>query len=275
MVVADIIRANLTVARAVLGPVSRLRSGFVHVPLDLRSVDLRLGNVCNLRCRMCSPQSSKALLGEFAAAARLDDGEPWKVSILGDPLTTLGKAGPRVERELPLPGAAGVQEDLTEAVRERDFARAINNLRLLGRDADAAELLDGVLRQDRAALTPDAALAGLGSALFVGDLATLVGAYQVAQPRLGAEEAVRRDGLWSARDMLWHALWPTLRTLNREQAQLLSLNLRTEVLVRDAGEAYDAVAAAVNKEAAGDVVARAARLATGESERRQVEQIGK
>lgn len=40
-------------------------------PLDLRSVDLRLGNVCNLRCRMCSPQSSKALLGEFAAAARL------------------------------------------------------------------------------------------------------------------------------------------------------------------------------------------------------------
>ncbi|MGE0040893.1 MAG: twitch domain-containing radical SAM protein [Vicinamibacterales bacterium] len=40
-------------------------------PLDLRSVDLRLGNVCNLRCRMCSPQSSKALIGEFAAAARI------------------------------------------------------------------------------------------------------------------------------------------------------------------------------------------------------------
>lgn len=40
-------------------------------PLDLRSVDLRLGNVCNLRCRMCSPQSSKALIGEFAAAVRL------------------------------------------------------------------------------------------------------------------------------------------------------------------------------------------------------------
>ncbi|MFP5378888.1 MAG: twitch domain-containing radical SAM protein [Vicinamibacteria bacterium] len=40
-------------------------------PLDLRSVDLRLGNVCNLRCRMCSPQSSKALLGEFAEVARL------------------------------------------------------------------------------------------------------------------------------------------------------------------------------------------------------------
>jgi hypothetical protein len=30
------------------------------------SVDLRLGNLCNLRCRMCSPVSSKALLREFA-----------------------------------------------------------------------------------------------------------------------------------------------------------------------------------------------------------------
>lgn len=37
-------------------------------PLDLRSADLRLGNLCNLRCRMCSPQSSKALIGEFAEA---------------------------------------------------------------------------------------------------------------------------------------------------------------------------------------------------------------
>ena len=37
-------------------------------PLTLTSLDLRLGNTCNLRCRMCSPQSSKALVGEFAAA---------------------------------------------------------------------------------------------------------------------------------------------------------------------------------------------------------------
>ena len=37
-------------------------------PLDLMSVDLRLGNLCNLRCRMCSPQSSRALIGEFATA---------------------------------------------------------------------------------------------------------------------------------------------------------------------------------------------------------------
>ena len=32
----------------------------------IRSVDLRLGNLCNLRCRMCSPISSKLLIPEFA-----------------------------------------------------------------------------------------------------------------------------------------------------------------------------------------------------------------
>jgi sulfatase maturation enzyme AslB (radical SAM superfamily) len=31
----------------------------------IRSIDLRLGNLCNLRCRMCSPLSSKALIGEW------------------------------------------------------------------------------------------------------------------------------------------------------------------------------------------------------------------
>lgn len=32
----------------------------------LRSVDIRLGNLCNLRCRMCSPISSRALVEESA-----------------------------------------------------------------------------------------------------------------------------------------------------------------------------------------------------------------
>jgi hypothetical protein len=36
------------------------------VCVEIRSADIRLGNVCNLRCRMCSPQSSKVLLAEWA-----------------------------------------------------------------------------------------------------------------------------------------------------------------------------------------------------------------
>jgi organic radical activating enzyme len=39
--------------------------GFSSLDL-IRSIDLRLGNLCNLRCRMCSPVSSKAMLNEWA-----------------------------------------------------------------------------------------------------------------------------------------------------------------------------------------------------------------
>ena len=38
--------------------------GAVSTPI--KTADIRLGNLCNLRCRMCSPQSSKALLPEWA-----------------------------------------------------------------------------------------------------------------------------------------------------------------------------------------------------------------
>ncbi|MBS1199729.1 MAG: cation antiporter [Proteobacteria bacterium] len=37
VVLADVVTANLRVARAVLGPVAHLRPGFARVPLDLRS----------------------------------------------------------------------------------------------------------------------------------------------------------------------------------------------------------------------------------------------
>jgi sulfatase maturation enzyme AslB (radical SAM superfamily) len=36
-------------------------------PQRYHYVDLRLGNLCNLRCRMCSPQASKLLVEEFGA----------------------------------------------------------------------------------------------------------------------------------------------------------------------------------------------------------------
>lgn len=214
----------------------------------------------------------------LGAAARLDDGEVWKINVLGDPLTTLGPTGPVVAREPDLPGAVDLQQDLSAAIKgdgPRDYRRALTDLLLMGRDKDGAELLAAVLSQDRDKLTPDAALAGLTCAFVAGDLNTFIDAYNIAQPRLAGEEAVARDGLWDARDMLWHALWPTLGTLNRERAQLLSLNLRAQTLARDAGEAYSAIANAVNKGAAHDVVARALRLARNDAERRQIEQIEK
>ncbi len=41
-----------------------------HAPTRIRSRDYRLGNLCNLRCRMCHPRASKLLLDEWNKIAR-------------------------------------------------------------------------------------------------------------------------------------------------------------------------------------------------------------
>lgn len=41
-----------------------------HAPVRIRSRDYRLGNLCNLRCRMCHPRASKLLLDEWNEIAR-------------------------------------------------------------------------------------------------------------------------------------------------------------------------------------------------------------
>jgi len=41
-----------------------------HAPVRIRSRDYRLGNLCNLRCRMCHPRASKLLMAEWNEVAR-------------------------------------------------------------------------------------------------------------------------------------------------------------------------------------------------------------
>ena len=42
-----------------------------YAPVHIRSRDYRLGNLCNLRCRMCHPRASKLLMDEWNKVARL------------------------------------------------------------------------------------------------------------------------------------------------------------------------------------------------------------
>jgi MoaA/NifB/PqqE/SkfB family radical SAM enzyme len=50
-------------------------------PQRYRYVDIRLGNVCNLRCRMCSPQASRLLDEDFQAIRGLPADNPWLASV--------------------------------------------------------------------------------------------------------------------------------------------------------------------------------------------------
>ncbi len=56
-----------------------------HAPIELiRSIDIRLGNRCNLRCRMCSPVSSRALLAEFASYHEVPTDDPRLTRLIGE-----------------------------------------------------------------------------------------------------------------------------------------------------------------------------------------------
>lgn len=226
-----------------------------------------------------TPKFAKRLVAglPLGAAARLDAGEVWKVSVLGDPLVVLGKSGPIVEDKGIPDDAKNVETDLADAVKARDYARALVSLTLLGREDDAAKLIAAVIREDSDRLTPGAALEGLPALFFAGDAAVLADAFRVALPLIQGQKGAKGTAgeLIDAQDLLWHALWPSLSTLTRAQAEVLSRNLRAQTLVRDASEAHVALSAAAGKDAAAEMIRRAASQAANEAERRQVEQTGR
>lgn len=216
----------------------------------------------------------------LGVAARIDNGDLWKINIFGDPLITIGRAqgltpSPRVEKPLPLQGARDVQAGLAAELKEQRFDAALADLMLLGRDRDAARLLEAALRESQDRISPEAALYGLASCYLAGDFATMLKAYAIAAPRLASEQAVERDRLWDARDMLWHAAYPALASPTKELAELLARSMRTETLQRDAEEAFSAARSAVSPESARAVVARAAGMAANETERKRIEGIGR
>ena len=60
---------------------SRLTSEDGSIPLDLRFVELRLGNVCNVRCRTCNPASSSRWVKDYKEIVEsldfVNDGYSW------------------------------------------------------------------------------------------------------------------------------------------------------------------------------------------------------
>lgn len=66
------------------------------------SVDLRLGNSCNLRCRMCNPRSSILLTKEWSAS-----GDPWMKEVAQPFLEKSPSCDDLIERALQIVDSAG------------------------------------------------------------------------------------------------------------------------------------------------------------------------
>ncbi len=169
-----------------------------------------------------TPDVAKRLAGgvSFAAAVRHPEFQLWKIAVLGDPLITVGTAGQRIDAELAIDTLVDLDDRLKQRLQDEEFAGAISDLVLLGRDEDASRLAIALMNDKAEAFTPEAALAAMGALQRAGYFVEMVDCYE----RLGSEG--RADGMMQ--DLLW-LVSPYVLARGEQDA---SLRARTEALLR-------------------------------------------
>ncbi|MFG0283916.1 MAG: hypothetical protein ACF8R7_05795 [Phycisphaerales bacterium JB039] len=170
------------------------------------------------------------LRGGFAlgAAVRIEQRPPWKLTMLGDPLITLGPAPAQAGGDVALGGAVDFEERMRAALRAEppDLAGAVRMLTMMGRAGDAAKLAAATMRERPEAFDSAMADAAICAALWEHDRALLL---QIAA-RSSAEQ--RDDAL----DALWGAQWRHLRAGDAALTGAMMGYVRDAALVRDASD---------------------------------------
>lgn len=169
--------------------------------------------------------------GAWGYAPRLDNAEPWKVQVLGDPLKTVGPK--RRIGELPTTfadGATFLTADLRAHLDAKQYAEAASDLVMLGRDEDAVRLARSALASDT---VPDAERIEIARI-------TLRPVFREEDPELFVRlyallpaDIASTDG---ARALLWQILRPEIASGEPSEAavSLLMLHVRPESAVDDA-----------------------------------------
>lgn len=213
--------------------------------------------------------TQRLMLGmPFGAAVRLDNSEPWKLAVLGDPLYVLSRPIPRAGSKLPegLGDLGDIGGKLSQQLKSENFADALNTLRLSGRDEEAARVLAAMLKDRPAAVTADVALAGLSAAFFELAPEVFAKVYAAALPKILADES-----LAGCKDMIWHATVARGTQVTPEEADLLAQSLRPGCLARDASEAARLMQRARGDAAARSVIQRAKSMASTDAVRKEIE----
>lgn len=170
----------------------------------------------------------------FGVAVRHDNGQLWRIAVLGDPLYTLGGDLKRID-EAPLEGTTDVEAGLRELLTGGKFAQALGVLTLLGRDAQGAELARGLMAQKPEAFTGAVAAVSVLPLFRAGDNKSVLSAFS----KLDGEHA--KDPV--LRDALWLATYPLLEQPTDEMLRVLLANLRADQMGRDAADLATAWAA--------------------------------
>jgi hypothetical protein len=131
----------------------------------------------------------------FAAAVRYTERDAWKITVLGDPLITPGSGGRRIEASLDIDSLIDLSERVKERVKEQDFAGALRDLVVLGRDKDAARLASALLSQKPENFRPDAALIAMPALQRSGEFIAMIDCFEHLDTK-GRTNGIMQDLLW-------------------------------------------------------------------------------
>ncbi|MGE3107700.1 MAG: hypothetical protein AB7G11_02130 [Phycisphaerales bacterium] len=210
-------------------------------------------------------------------SARLDDGAPWKVAYVGDPLVTLGPEAPRANVQPGLPGVVDTAGLLAQALRDNDADRAVSLLTLLGRDADAARLVFACIAQEH---PPISALTARRGALAVfrsawppamkpGEPAPPPRHEVIAQLVDRAGESVSQSP--EVLDALWQSAYLFMGSLSPGVIETMKSHLRPEQQARDAIELATAIRKVQSADAARDFLRSVRSKMTHEPWKKELE----
>ncbi|MFK7758885.1 MAG: hypothetical protein AB8C13_02935 [Phycisphaerales bacterium] len=185
-----------------------------------------------------TPIVTQRLLGRlaFAAAVHYDDGQAWKIAVIGDPLKTLSPSG-RMLDVIPGPvrtmidgwGGVYLGERAKEKLKERKYSAGIEDLILTGQDAAVVRLARAMLTDKPEAVDDDGAKLMLQAAFREGEHELVLDCYE----RLSAES--RSDRL--VLDTMWMAGRYRLNRFQDGRAlALMRVNLREQQVVEDGEE---------------------------------------
>ncbi len=181
-----------------------------------------------------TPAIAHRLVGSvaFAAAVRFDERQVWKITVLGDPLVTIGPGGRRANGEIKLPGSVHLEKRYKDRLKAEDFEGAIADLSLLGRDEAVARIAIALMKDKPQAFGANMALLSIPSLFRAGEYEALVDAYERLNA-MGQIEPLMQDLLWLASPYLLTRTSSDPAEQSRIEA-LLRANIRNEQKIQDA-----------------------------------------
>ncbi len=201
----------------------------------------------------------------FGAAVRIDGAPAWKLATFGDPLAMMGIELPRIEHELPLEDCASLTQDLADALKEEDFARAIRTMSLLGLDSDIAILVNGLGAEKADRLTPEAAEGAILALFRAGEGEAMIRCFALLR-----EPVAERGDL---RDALWHYARRALGgTRDAALVSLLRRNIRPDARMRDTLDLAEAYAAILGHDKAVEMLKEQRGLLSDSTSKQRIDE---